>query len=414
MTWQFRAPIHTEVVSLHEAGSDGCAVVKLRSTRPAEPTCPHCGGARFKNGSRTVRFRDIPTAGGQPVVVEWLRQKFVCRLCHRSSHDQHAAFDPRRDMTARFVEWVGKEAAQRGFTAVAKQTSVNPKVARRAFRDTEKRLGSEVGSLSDAIAIEPIDLAGSKRPAIIDAREEFVFEVYRSVQEMQARLPAFARDYARQHEHPIVVTDLSFVLATEVPPAIGDDLFGTQAVRVISRISIEREVNNRIWNACEPLLRQKYIGAETWRFVRALFSRRESSMKKIARSRLKAWKETEPELYAAYQLKEDFLNIWQPTTEPSVEGQLGAWMQRVVHHPNLHLDALVATISMYREQMLAFARYDFLTRLYEKLPQIASLDKGTTGRSFSAARAALLARGLAEEREKLANLDEQLANILKG
>jgi transposase len=400
MTWQFSAPTGTEVVSLDEAGADGFMVVKLRSTSPADPACPHCGGTRFKNGTRIVRFRDIPTAGGQPVAIDWLRQKFVCRLCHRSSHDRHAAFDQRRDMTTRFVEWVGKEAAERGFTAVAKQTSVNPKVARRAFRGTEKRLGSEVERLSDAIAIELIDLAGSKRPAIIDAKDEFVFEVYPSVQEMQARLPAFARDYACRHEHPIVVTNLSLVLATEGPPAIGDDLFGSQALRVISRTSIQREVNNRIWNACEPHLREKYREAERWRFVRALFSRRENSMKKIGQNHLRVWEEEEPELNAAYQLKEEFLNIWQPEAGPLVEGQLDAWMQRIVNHPVLHLDELAATVSMYREQMLAFDRFDFLKLLYENLPQIASLDKGTTGRSFSAARATLLARGLTQEKEK--------------
>jgi hypothetical protein len=183
-------------------------------------------------------------------------------------------------MTVRFVEWVGKEAAERGFTAVAKQTSVNPKIARRTFRETEKKLGTGVELLSDAIAIEPIDLAGSKRPAILDARGEFVFEVYASVQEMQARLPAFAKEYLRQHEHPIVATNLSLVLGAEE----------SQAVRVISRMSLEREVISRIWHACEPLLRQKYPEEESWRFVRALFSRRESSMKKIARTHLKAWR----------------------------------------------------------------------------------------------------------------------------
>jgi transposase len=414
MTWQFTAPSGTEVAGPHEAASDECLVVKLRSTTPADPTCPHCGGRRFKNGTRIVRFRDIPIVGGQPVVIDWLRQKFTCGACHRSSHDQHAAFDRRRDMTVRFVEWVGKEAAERGFTAVAKQTLVNPKVARRAFRDTEKRLACDVGLLSDAIAVEPIDLAGSKRPAIIDAKEQFVFEVYASVQEMRARLPAFASEYSRRHEHPILVTDLSFVLATEGPPAIGDDLFGPRAVRVVSRISLEREVIDRIWNFCEPLLRRKHPDRDSWRFVRALFARPESSTKTIARRHLTAWKETEPELYAAYELKEDFLNIWQSGAGASVEGRLDAWMQRIVQHPILHLDGLVDTIAMYRGQILAVSRYGFLGGFYERLKEVVSLDKNRTARSFSAARAALLARGLEQEKEKLANHVGQFAHILKG
>lgn len=413
MTWQFTAPIGTEVVGPHEAASEDCLVVKLRSTTRVDLTCPHCGGRRFKNGTRIVRFRDIPTADGRPVVIDWLRQKFTCRSCHRSSHDQHAAFDRRRDMTARFVEWVGKEAAERGFTAVAKQTSVNPKVARRAFRDTEKRLARDVGLLSDAIAIEQIDLAGSKRPAIIDAKEEFVFEVYASVQEMRTRLPAFAKEYLRRHEHPILVTDLSLMLESEGQPPIGD-LFGPGAVRVVSRISLEREVTDRIWNACEPLLRRKHPDKDSWRFVRALFARRESSIKTTARRRLTAWKGSEPVLYAAYELKEEFLKIWRPEAGVSVEGRLDAWMERIVKHPYLHLKALAATIATHREQILAFSGYDFLVGFYERLNEVTSLDKNRTARSFSAARATLLARGLALEKAKLANLIEQYADLLKG
>jgi hypothetical protein len=318
-------------------------------------------------------------------------------------------------MTVRFVEWVAKEAAERGFTAVAKQTSVNPKVARRAFRETENKLGTDVGLLSDAIAIELIDLAGSKRPAIIDAKEEFVFEVYASVQAMQARLPAFAREYSRSHQHPIVVTDLSLVLGTEGLPAIRDDLFGSQAERVISRISLEHEVIRRIWSSCELLLRQKYPDRHTWRFARALFFRRRSSMKKFARRHLQVWeKMQQPELYAAYMLKEDFLNTWQAQAKSFSEDRFDAWIQRAVRHSNLRLDALVSMMLSHRCQILAFSRHDFLDGFYKRLSAITSLDKNRSARSFSAARAALLMRGLSQEKEKLAELVGQFADELKG
>jgi transposase len=415
MTWQFSAPTGTEVVSLDEAGAAGLMVVKLRSTSPIDPACPHCGGPRTKNGTRIVRFRDIPTACGQAVVIDWLRQKFVCSLCHRSSHDQHAAFDRRRDMTVRFVEWVGKEAAERGFTAVAKQTSVNPKVARRTFRETEKKLGADVGLLSDAIAIELIDLAGCKRPAIIDARGEFVFEVYVSSQDMQTRLPAFASDYLRQHEHPMVVADLSLSPGNEGTPRLLDEAFGPQVQRLISRASLEREVIHRIWDSCEPLLDQKYPDRHTSRFARALFFRRRSSMKKIARRHLQVWeKMLQPELYAAYMLKEDFLDIWQGQAKFFSEDRFDAWIQRAVRHSNLRLDALVSMMLSHRRQILAFSRHDFLAGFYERLTEITSLDKNRTARSFSAARATLLARGLAQEKEKLADLIEQFTDTLKG
>lgn len=268
--------------------------------------------------------------------------------------------------------------------------------------------------LSDAIAIELIDLAGSERPAIIDAKEAFVFEVYASVKDMQLRLPAFAQAYSRQYEHSLLVTDLSLVLATEGSPAIGDDLFGPKAVRVISRLSFEREVINRIWASCELFLRRKYPARDSWQFVRTLFARRESSMKKIAHRHLNVWQETERELYAAYRLKEDFLNLQRPEAAISLEERLEGWMQRVAGHPTLGLDALVAIIARYREQILAFSRNDFLEGFEQRLLEITSLDKDRRARSFSAARATLLARGLAQEKEKLANLVGHFASILRG
>ena len=374
-------------------------VVKLRSTRPTDPACPHCGGSRIKNGTRIVRFLDIPTAGGQAVVIDWLRQKLVCSLCHRSSlmtSTQEPRSTTRYDSSLRRV---GREGGRRTRFHRRGKAGFRQSEDRASYLSgNRKKLGGmAVDRLSDAIAIEPIDLAGSKRPAILDARGEFVFEVYATVQEMQARLPAFAKEYLCQHEHPIVATNLSLVLGAEgSPPPVGPDLFGTQAVRVISRISLEREVISRIWHACEPFLRQKYPEGEPWRFVRALLSRRESSMKTIAQSHLKAWKETDRELYAAYELKEDFLNIWQPEAVPLVEGRLDAWMQRD------RAPSCPAPRCAYRhdfhasvEQMLAFSRYDFLVGfLSERLTEITSLDKNRTAGSFSAARAALLARGL--------------------
>lgn len=133
-------------------------------------------------------------------------------------------------------------------------------------------------------------------------------------------------------------------------------------------------------------------------------------MKNIAQNRLEAWRDAEPELYAPYELKENLLKIWKPEPEPSAEARSrhGCSGSRNVR------DALVAAIAVHRGQMLAFGRYDFLMGFCERLSEIASLNKNRTARSFSAARAALLACGLAREKEKLSKLVGQVAHILEG
>lgn len=137
-------------------------------------------------------------------------------------------------------------------------------------------------------------------------------------------------------------------------------------------------------------------------------------MKKIARRHLQVWEKMQPELYAAYMLKEDFLNIWQGPAKSFSEDRFDVWIQRAMRHSNLQLDTLVSMVLSHRRQILAFSTYDFLEAFYERLSAITSLNKNRTARSFSAARATLLTRGVAQERHKLAELVDQFADVLKG
>ena len=67
----------------------------------------------------------------------------------------------------------------------------------------------------------------------------------------------------------------------------------------------------------------------------------------------------QPELYAAYMLKEDFLNIWQGPAKSFSEDRFDVWIQRAMRHSNLQLDTLVSMVLSHRRQILAFSTVPF-------------------------------------------------------
>ncbi|WP_448208673.1 transposase family protein, partial [Azospirillum sp. sgz302134] len=84
--------------------------------RRALDACPYCsGGPMVANGTKTQGLRDTPIHGKR-VLIEWARQRFLCRGCGRTSYDQHEAFDPDRRMTKRLVEYIGRTALRLTFT----------------------------------------------------------------------------------------------------------------------------------------------------------------------------------------------------------------------------------------------------------------------------------------------------------
>jgi Transposase len=312
-------------------------------------------------------------------------------------------------MTVRFIEWVAKEASHKGFVAVAKETSIDRKVARRAFREAEKKLGARVDLLSDTIAIELINLAGRDRPAIIDVRSEFVFDVYASSEDLRKRLASFAEKYSKLHEGALVVLDISLTIAHAGSPANPRDLFGRHVQFVISPPSLEREVVHRIVKACEPLFRdlQHRVG-QSLQSARILFCRRFGSMKTIANRRLESWKRIAPDLYSAYLHKEAFLNIWQADARASCEVNLKEWINDVAGQSNWRLKPIVDLVESRSSEILDYGNHRSLDDFHERLGGIVALNKDRTARSFAAARAALRAQGLSHQE---AQLGEFLKNV---
>lgn len=98
------------------------------------------------NSTKTQGLRDTPIHGKR-ALIEWARQRFLCRGCGRTSYDQHETFDPDRRMTKRLVEYIGRTALRLTFTEVAAGVGVDKKTVRLVWSDWSER---EIGRLGFA------------------------------------------------------------------------------------------------------------------------------------------------------------------------------------------------------------------------------------------------------------------------
>lgn len=71
------------------------------------------------NGTKTQGgFATLPIRGKR-ALIEWARQRFLCRGCGRTSYDRHEGFGPDRRMTKRLVDHIGRTMLRLTFTGVA-------------------------------------------------------------------------------------------------------------------------------------------------------------------------------------------------------------------------------------------------------------------------------------------------------
>jgi hypothetical protein len=374
---KFTPIANTAVVSM-DTGSAGLSV-ELQSTAGPSLTCPYCGFERVRNGTRRMSFRDVPHEG-QPTIIEWRRQKFICPRCRRSSHDAHPAFDERHAVTKRFVDWVSDQGRKVTFASLSKLSGVDEKVVRRIFAAANK--GDNVSTQASLLGIELIRVAGSLYPALIDIQGRTIADVFSSEGALRDHLA-----FAQLSSEPLLSV-ATVVRDIELPDEI-KGRFTQTPEDVISRSSLHRFAVAAIEAEIKPLFEQLRVEARPSTAADlALFRKRESDLGRTARIRHTRWQDRFVPLYRIYRLKEDFLNIWRFDANPAEE-DWQSW-KRLAADLGLNLRAFIERIDSNKAAIAAYPGHRVLRQLYPGLlAKAESIDRAGT-HSFAASRAILL------------------------
>lgn len=305
-----------DVMQIKEEDRD--YLVSIRRRRALEG-CPFCGSAQLvANGTKKQHIRDIPV-NGKRVLIAWDRQRFTCRQCGRTSYDQHPDFDPDRRMTRRLVNHIGESALSQSFAQVADMVGADEKTVRLVWADWSER---EIGRLNRVaprwLGIAGIHLVGKARGIFTDVGS------------------CSALDFLPDRSEATATAWLENLSAKETVEVVTLDMWRPyyDAVRAVlpkARVVVDRRHMQRLMNVALENVRE-VLSLELSPSQRRRLNR-ERMLLQIRRRDLRAdqtsivadWESRFPLLNEAYNLKEDFAEIWEQTTEADALKKYEIW-----------------------------------------------------------------------------------------
>ncbi|MBX9826169.1 MAG: transposase [Xanthobacteraceae bacterium] len=317
-------------------------------------------------------------------MIDWRRQHYRCDQCGRASNERHPSFDKNHFITSRFAEWVKTEAATKNFAQIAKQAGMNHALLRRLFHSFAGGPTPQVATLSKALGIARVRLAGRYRPLLADISERKVVNVFASDHGLESFLDEQARSPAGA-KVSCIVRDIHFDLLGLLTSSKLHRLFPSLLQTVISSRSLAAEAVEMIVSSCDPLFKQCAAAeAKSPKSVRHLFCRRKRDLKTSAQWRVQRWEEKAPELLKIYNEKEQFLSSWID------RDGLSGWPRAVSNESSgLRFDDVADLLHAKRNEVEPCFNDVALVAYQSWLEDIRKYEiKGT--HSFAAARHALL------------------------
>lgn len=302
MTDFLRLP-HWEVQAVHEHAG-GYRVDATHADQPA--CCIRCGTVEelYRHGTIAHAVNDT-THAGKPVVIDWQRQRYRCRACGGTFLQPCRDINDRHLMTVRLVQHIEKSVFRRTSVAVADEVGVSEGTVRNVFHAYAERMeAAHVFSAPSVLGIDELHIRGKARciltnisdRAILDFLEDRTKDiVYRSLLRLEhrERVQIVAMDMYRPY---LTVSKLVFPTAIAVV-----DKFHIQRMASQSLDAMRKLVGKRVSRRRGTFIKRN----------RHVLLARPANLKDEQRLLLAEWLGEIPELRAAYDLKEQFYDIWE-------------------------------------------------------------------------------------------------------
>lgn len=337
----------------------------------AEPTtelssCPACGArssALRRYGKTKPRYvHDVPIRGRRARIYFRLqRYKCTAGKCKTTSPHPLSGIEPRRRATERLVRHIELEAFKinKTFVTVADEVGVSEQLVRNIFTDCAERL--EKSRRVEApfwLAIDEVYIRKKER-CVLTAPGERRFVDILFGNDQQTVLKALLQ-LPNRRKVEVVTMDMC-------PPYYGVIRRALRhAAIVIDRYHVQ-EMANRALKAVLRDLRA-YKGY-AWRRKHMrdplLLMKRRFQLSKTAKGRNKKsekeivqeWLEQVPEVKVAYELKEEFCDIWELRDRREAEERYRSWAKRVeglLPHP---FGSILVSVKRWHREIFNYFEY---------------------------------------------------------
>lgn len=288
-------------------------------------SCPGCGALpeslqRF--GRQRHFVRDAPVRGKR-VRIYFNAQRYRCLKCNKFSQQPLSGLDERRAATERFIRYVEREALKRPFITVADEVGVSPGTVRAIFADFAERCTNTIRFETPRImGLDEVYVGRVARCILTDISERRIIEI----------LPK--RDMVTVARHLIQMPGKDRIEAIAMDmwrpfyTVIHKVLPGVEIV--IDTYHVQRMANQIIMTVLRKIRGNMTIKDQReCLFDRFILLKRGYNLSQTQRDTLRQWGEKVPEVRIAYELKEEFLEIWSLSGRNEAERRYRRWKQKI-------------------------------------------------------------------------------------
>ena len=340
---------------------DGRIEVTIHSTLPR--ACWHCGSMDVV-GHGTYRRRIRDCAYGYPTVLVWIQRRHKCHDCRRTSRERHPAFCGAKRITARFLQYLGGQAAAAPMTDIASRESVSWWRVSDAFEHTARDCGGYEGPPPRVISLD--EAAFKKRhryhTVISDPIAPGVVEM------VDGRSPQTAHDAlvrlpeAWHNSIETVVIDMFWPFRKAIEEVLPDVRVVADKFHVLrsvdaaaNKVRVRYGRRRTVVGLQGGLARQNNprFHPAVWR-NRWTFAKRAGQLSDEQAATLDEIFTDRPEVGIAWWLKEAFAAIYQAPTRQAAEQRLDRWIHHIEVADIDEFTSLWRTLRYWRDPILNY------------------------------------------------------------
>lgn len=361
--------------------------------------CPYCSAASgklYKHGWRMKTVKDSPARGKQ-VLIELSVRRYKCLSCKKTFIQQVPQIADKMRVTKRLVNYIQQQRFDETFLAVSRRTGVDENKIREIFTDyANERQKSIVTPTPEVLGMDGVYVQRKERLILTDIKNKRFIDLQKNVDGYNVARNLF--DLADKGNVKIVVMDMSKALKAAVRTALG-----TRIPIVIDKYHVQRMGNRAVSRFLQKVRSQfikirKSLAEEDRRQYfpdRFILQKRSNSLCSEKWKKLENWGHDFPDLVSVYNLKEEFLQIWNHTDRQKAEKAFDEWRDKIPNRLRSIFREALTAFANWREEIFNYFDHRFTNAFTESTNNlIKMIRKQCRGASFETVRAKMLIRTL--------------------
>lgn len=374
-----------KVVDMKEFDDDYRFLVE--STAPPPSHCPKCGiiPNLYKHGKKEQLFFDLPMhAKRVGLIIK--RQRYKCRECNETFFENLPDMDVSRSVTNRLINWIQEASLDKTFTSVAEEIGIDEKTVRNIFNDYVAELEAQTNFRTPKwLGIDEVHLLKNYRCVITDVENKSVIDVLRK--RNKDMVISYLSNLPDIDKIELVAMDMWNPYKSAVNSVIPHAKIVIDKFHVVklANEALEkiRKANRENVSAKErrQLMRDRYV----------LLKRRKDLNDFDDQIKLQVWTDMFPLLGQAYELKEQFFDIYEANSVNEAYELYQNWLSNVPTELMIYFEDLIKAVNNWEEEIFNYFNSPITNAYTESLNRlIKTMNHIGRGYSFEALRAKIL------------------------